>query len=54
MASEFLHFVDTGDASDEFLDFLERSPEAQKAADLVFEVQAEALLQMIEDIKDGV
>lgn len=49
---EFLKFVDSGDASDEFLDYLEDSEDCRKAMDMVFESQAQALAGMVKEIKN--
>jgi hypothetical protein len=46
---EFLRFVETGNASEDFLAFLDRDVASQEAVDAVFERQA----QVLEDLARG-
>lgn len=39
---DFQKFVETGEASEEFLDYLEKDQQAQEAVDIVFDRQAKA------------
>lgn len=41
--SDFLKFIETGEASNNFFDYLDSSPDAQRAIGLVFTAQARAL-----------
>lgn len=45
---EFVRFVQTGEASDAFLDYLDEDPGAQEAVEEAFEVQAAGLERLSE------
>jgi hypothetical protein len=48
---EFRRFVDTGDASDEFLAYLDNSEEGKHAVELAFNAQADALTGLADALK---
>lgn len=49
---EFRHFVETGDASDEFLDYLDHSKEGKQAVEMAFKAQADALTGLADALKN--
>ena len=53
MQQEFKRFVQTGEASDGFLAYLERDGRAQEAVERAFDAQAEALGGLAKAIKDN-
>jgi uncharacterized protein YdbL (DUF1318 family) len=48
---EFRHFVDTGQASNEFLAYLDEDADCQAAVDLVIDAQAEAFQKLAEVLR---
>ncbi len=49
--NEFRRFVDSGDASDEFLAYLDSSEEGKKAVELAFNAQADALTGLADALR---
>jgi hypothetical protein len=49
--NEFRRFVDSGDASDEFLAYLESSEEGKKAVEQAFNAQADALTGLADALR---
>jgi hypothetical protein len=49
--NEFRHFIDSGDASDEFLAYLDSSEEGKKAVEQAFNAQADALMGLADALK---
>jgi hypothetical protein len=49
---EFRHFVDTGNASDDFLAYLDNSVEGKQAVEAAFNAQADALKGIAEALKN--
>jgi hypothetical protein len=50
---EFLHFVQTGEAKEEFLTYLDNDNEAQQAVEMTFNAQAEAFQGLAEELKSS-
>jgi hypothetical protein len=50
---EFLHFIETGDAGDDFLEYLNNDPEGQQAVEMAFNAQAQAFEGLAEELKKG-
>ena len=48
---EFRRFLDSGDASDEFLAYLDSSEEGKKAVELAFNAQADALTGLADALR---
>jgi len=48
---DFLTFIDTGEGSNEFLDYLDHNPQGQKAVDLAFSAQAKAFEGLAEEFR---
>lgn len=48
---EFRRFVDTGDASDEFLAYLDNSEEGKRAVEVAFNAQADALTGLADALR---
>lgn len=49
--NEFRRFVDSGDASDEFLAYLDSSEEGKKAVEQAFDAQADALTGLADSLR---
>ncbi len=49
---DFIHFVQTGDASPDFLNYLEGEPKAQEAVEKAFTQQAQALEGLASLVKE--
>jgi hypothetical protein len=49
--SEFLRFIETGDASDAFLEYLDRDQRGQQAVEMAFNSQAAAFEGLAEELK---
>lgn len=47
----FLRFIDTGEASDKFLEYLELDDEAQKAVEIAFKTQARAFEELAGELR---
>jgi hypothetical protein len=47
----FLHFVDTGEASDKFLEYLDHDDDAQKAVEIAFKTQAKAFEELAGELR---
>ncbi|HEY3130681.1 MAG TPA: hypothetical protein VGL91_14590 [Acidobacteriota bacterium] len=47
----FLHFVETGEAESEFLDYLNQDKDSQQAVEMAFNAQAEAFQGLAEELK---
>ena len=48
---QFLHFIDTGEAEDEFLTYLDSDSQAQQAVEMTFNAQAEAFQGLAAELK---
>lgn len=48
---QFLHFIDTGEAEDEFLTYLDSDSQAQQAVEMTFNAQAEAFQGLAEVLR---
>lgn len=51
---EFLRFVETGDASEEFLTYMDRTPACQQAVEAVFSEQAAAFETLSRDLRAAI
>ena len=51
--SEFLRFVETGEAGDEFLQYLNDNKGGQQAVEMAFNAQATAFEDLAEELKKG-
>jgi len=51
--SEFLRFVETGEAGDEFLQYLNHDKGGQQAVEMAFNAQAAAFEGLAEELKKG-
>jgi hypothetical protein len=51
---EFLQFVETGDASEEFLTYMDRDPSCQQAVEAVFSEQAAAFESLSRDLRAAI
>ena len=49
----FLRFIETGEAGDEFLDYLNRDKGGQQAVEMAFNAQAAAFEGLAEELKKG-
>ena len=50
---EFIHFVNTGEATPEFLNNIDSNPELQAAVEAAFQVQAKAVEHIARRIEGG-
>jgi len=48
----FLRFIDTGEADDAFLEYLNKDNDAQKVVELAFNAQAEAIQGLAKELKN--
>ncbi len=48
---EFIRFVETGEASEGFLDYLDQDPNAQQSVEMAFKAQASAFENLAEELK---
>src|SRR5438552_13084288 len=48
---EFTRFVETGEAKEGFLTYLDQDPDAQKAVEVAFQAQANAFENLAEELK---
>lgn len=53
MQPEFKRFVETGDASQAFLDYLDKDPAAQSAVEAAFNAQAASLTELAREISSS-
>jgi hypothetical protein len=53
MRDEFTNFVETGDASQAFLDYLDKDPKAQRAVEEAFNAQASSLEELAREISSN-
>lgn len=51
---EFLKFIDTGDASEEFLTYMDQDPSCQAAVETAFSEQAAAFEELSRDLRTAV
>jgi len=51
---EFLSFIETGDASEEFLTYMDRNPSCQQAVEAAFSQQAAAFERLARDLRSAV
>lgn len=51
--SQFIMLTETGEASPEFLGYLDNNEQAQKACEMVFEAQANSLQNLARAIREG-
>lgn len=48
---QFLHFIETGEAEDEFLTYLDSNSQAQQAVEMTFNAQAQAFQGLAAELK---
>lgn len=48
---DFLKFVETGEADDSFLDYLEKDEDAQRAVDIIYERQVKAFETLAKELR---